>query len=312
MPAPRGRLRNAPIIELQPRDKNALLTLYYCDGLMSREQLLRSCYPNTNSTNINKRLLALFDNRYLNRNWEPKKWEVYPHLVYWLAGRGYDTVVTTLAEKGYSTNQNTQNIHASQWKPMTLIHHLQVNDIFLKVLTDVEPLPPWQIGRWLGESYFRSKQWKGSVQITDEAGRTIAKPVQPDGFFTIYRWADEARKTIQVHGFTLEVDRATEVQQSLTKDKKVSIDEKLKKGAALVDSPAYREALRLKTGRCLMVTTSWTRAENMMQLARDARLSWAWFFTTYEAAIDPKTNILTDPIWRKANLDEPQSLIVKE
>jgi hypothetical protein len=102
------------------------------------------------------------------------------------------------------------------------------------------------------------------------------------------------------------------VQQSLTKNRKVSIDDKLKKGAALVDSPAYRDAFGLKTGRCLMVTTSWQRADNMMQLARDAYISWAWYFTTYEAATDPRTNILTDPIWRKADLDEPQSLVNKE
>jgi hypothetical protein len=312
MPAPRGRLRNAPVIELQPRDKNALLTLYYCDGLMSEKQLLNYCYRTSHEKNASKRLLGLFDNRYLNRNYEPKKWELYPHLVYWLAGRGYETAFITLAENGLPVNPNTRNIHVSQWKPLTLIHHLQVNDIFLKVLTDLELQPQLRMGRWLGEAYFRSQQWSGRVQLTDEAGRVVTKPVEPDGFFTIQRWLDESQKRLQIHGFTLEVDRATEVQQSLTKNRKVSIDDKLKKGAALVDSPAYRDAFGLKTGRCLMVTTSWQRADNMMQLARDAYISWAWYFTTYEAATDPRTNILTDPIWRKADLDEPQSLVNKE
>lgn len=311
MPAPRGRLRKAPTIELQPRDKNALLMLYYCDGLMSQDQLLQSCYPNTDRTNIRKRLLALFDNRYLDRNWEPEKWEAYPHLVYWLFGRGYDTVFATLAEKGYPFNPNTRSRYISQWRPITLMHHLQVNDVFLKVHADCEPRSHLRIGRWLGEAFFRSKQWNGRVQISDGTGRVITKPVLPDGFFTIHRWLDEDQKTLQVHSYILEVDRASEDQQASSKEGKVTIDEKLKKGAALVDSQAYRETFGLKTGRCLMVTTSWPRAENMMRLAREAGVSWAWYFSTYDAVTNAQANILTDLVWRKADLDDPQSIIDK-
>jgi hypothetical protein len=58
-----------------------------------------------------------------------------------------------------------------------------------------------------------------------------------------------------------------------------------------------------------MVTTSWPRVENMMELAREAGISWAWYFTTYEAATDPQQNFLTDPIWRKADVDTLQPLI---
>lgn len=308
MPVPRGRERNAPAIQLQLRDKNALLMLYYCDGLMSEEQLLRYCYRG-HEKNATKRLLALFDNRYLNRNWKPDKWEIYPHLVYWLAGRGYDVVYALFAERGAEVNPNTRNIHVSSWKPITLNHHLQVNDIFLKVVGDLEAHPQLKMGTWVGESYFRSRQWEGQVKVPTSNGKLAGAVVQPDGFFMIRRWLDAEQKRLQVHGFSLEIDRATEVQQPITKKRKVSIEDKLKKGAALMDSPAYRQAFGLKTGRCLMVTTSWERAENMMALARDAGVAWAWYFTTHETANDPATNILTDSIWRMADQPEPASLI---
>lgn len=309
MPVPRGRLPNAPRVQLQPRDKNIFLTLHYCDGLMSEKQLLRYCFRDTNETNASKRLLALFDNRYLNRNCDEAKWQIYPHLVYWLEARGSEVVYTTLAENGVDVYKNTRNYIASDWKPVTLIHHLQVNDVFLKVIMDLEAAPELHMGRWLGQAFFKSRLWNGPVKIEDKHGKTIDSSVQPDGFFSIYRWLDASKAKLQVHGFILEVDRATEVQTTLSRDKKVSIDDKLKKGAALVDSPAYRDAFQLRTGRCLMVTTSWHRAENMMQLAQQAGVSWAWYFSTYDAVTNPQANILTDTVWRKADIDEPQSII---
>lgn len=310
MPVPRGRRRNAPRVHLQPRDKNAFLILHYCDGLMSEEQLVRYCYANTHEKNASGRLLALFDNSYLSRNSDPEKWAQYPHLVYWLAGKGYDVVYSILEEQGVEVKHNTRNIHVSAWRPLTLDHHLQVNDIFLKVLVDLEGYPQLSMRAWVGQAYFRSSQWKGQkpwhgkVIIPNKNGKTEAKLVEPDGFFKILRWLDEEKKSLQVHGFTLEVDRSTETQQPISQDKKVSIDEKLKKGAALVDSPPYRHAFGLNTGRCLMVTTSWERAEKMLELAQEAGAAWAWYFTTHATATDPATNILTDEIWRKA--DRPQ------
>ena len=40
-----------------------------------------------------------------------------------------------------------------------------------------------------------------------------------------------------------------------------------------------------------------------MQLAREAQVAWAWYFITLEQALDPRLNLFTDPIWRKANKD---------
>lgn len=314
MPVPRARLRNAPIIELQQRDKHALLLLYYCDGLMSEKQLVQFCYPGRNEKNTSKRLRDMFDNRYLNRNSDPQRWAEFPQLVYWLAERGYQVVYEHLTENGVEVERNTRNVHVNDWKPITLRHHLQVNDVFLKILNDLPTYPELQMGQWVGEAFFRSKQWKrpeymgGTVRFPDKDGKIAVKQVAPDGFFTIKRRVDDDSRRYQIHGFTLEVDRGTE-QQTISAKKKVSIEEKLRQGAALVDSPAYKRAFSLGTGRCLMVTTSWQRAENMMHIAREAGIAWAWYFTTFEAATDSQKNILVDPIWRKADPDAFQQII---
>lgn len=316
MPVLRARLHKdqAPSIKLQQRDKNALLMLYYCDGLMSERQLLEFCYRGSHEKNATKRLLAMFDNRYINRNNDPQRWAAFPQLVYWLAEEGYRVVYDHLAGNGIEVQKNTRNVHVNDWKPITLLHHLQVNDVFLKILRDLTAVPDLQMGQWVGESFFRSKQWKrpeymgGTVRFPDKEGKIVVKPVEPDGFFVIKNPLNNDKRRHQAYGFALEVDRGTE-QQVTSAKKKVSIEEKLRQGAALVDSPAYKRAFGLGTGRCLMVTTSWQRAENMMYLAREADVAWAWYFTTFEIVTNPQNNILINPIWQKAGMDGFQSII---
>lgn len=316
MPKPRGRLRNAPRVEIQPTDINAFLILHHCDGLMSGEQLVQHCYPGKGKENTNKRLLALFDNKYLNRNWEEEKWNAFPHLVYWLVGKGYDEVYSFYADRGKEVSHNTRNIHVSAWKPMTLQHHLEVNDIFLKMLVDLKPHPQLELRSWVGDAYFRSKQWKGmkpwygKVRIENKNGRMESKEVNPDGFFKIIRWSDKEKTKPLIRGYALEVDRGFETQQSIKGSKRVTIEEKLKKGAALVNgSPQLRHVFRLGNARCLMVTKSWPRAENMMEIAQEAGVAWAWYFTTHDVANDSTTNILTDEIWRKTGEPQPVRLV---
>lgn len=304
MKAPRGRKRNAKPVILQPRDQNVLLMLYFCDGLMSQDQIVRFFFADTHPKNANKRLLALFDNRYLNRNWKEEKWRLFPELIYWLTGEGYAEVAKILG-----INPDQSNKIARNFRPYTLDHHLQVVDVRLKVMQDVEALPQLHLGKWFSEGFFRSKGWQGKVVVADGQGKQQEKRIEPDGFFTLWQPLEHEPTKRQVFGFSLELDRGTETQQGLATSHRTTIEEKLRKGAAFLGSPTYRETFQLGTGRCLMVTTGWERAENMMALIQDSGIEWAWYFTTFEDATNPETNMLVDPIWRQADKDEPASLI---
>ena len=252
MQTPRTRQRNADPIQLQARDKNALLMIYFCDGLLSEEQLVRFCYTNTHPKNGKKRLLALFDNRYLNRNCKPEKWVLYPKLLYWLGGRGFDEVEEMLGEKPDRSNKIARSLI-----PATLIHHLEVVDFRLKVLRDLEAQEGLHLGRWFTEGFFRSKAWQCKVRFQTAQDEKVEKAVEPDAFFPIWRWVNQDAGEREVFGFTLELDRATEVQQSVSGPQRTTIDEKLRKGAALIHHPDYNELFKVKGGRCLMVTTGW-------------------------------------------------------
>ncbi len=303
MQPPRPRERQPDPIVLQPRDGNALLMVYFCDGVMSEAQIIRSCYPDTHPKNAAKRLLALFDNKYLNRNWRLEKWQLYPRLLYWLADAGYDEVALALGEEPDRSNKMARSL-----LPSTLNHHLQVVDIRLKIIADVAAVPGLHLGRWFTEGYFRSKAWQGRVTYLSASGKKTERPVEPDAFFPVWRYTDASQARQEVFGFTLEVDRATETQLSLSPTTRTTIDEKLRKGAALVDSRVYRETFGLQTGRCLMVTTGWERAENMMEMAQEAGVGWAWYFTTFDDFIDEQKNVLVSPLWRQAGRAEPVHL----
>lgn len=304
MQPPRARKRHAKPINLQPRDQNILLMIYFCDGLMSQEQLLQFFFPNVHPKNAANRLLALFDNRFLNRNWRPNQWEEFPQLVYWLDKFGYEYIEERLGEVPNRNNKLIRNFRRG-----TLQHHLLVVDVRLKIIQDVEKCEALNLGRWLTDGYFRSKAWDGKVSFQTSNGKKIERGVQPDGFFPIWRRSSEHPDKRQVFAFALEVDRGTERQKSLSNTEQTTIDEKLRKGAALLDSDVYRQAFKLKTGRLLMITTGWERAENMMYLARKAGVAWAWYFTTISQATNTKYNIITDPIWRKADSSELGALI---
>lgn len=298
MQTPRPRQRNADPIQPQPRDRNAMLMIYYCDGLMSEEQLVRFCYKDTHPKNGKKRLLALFDNRYLNRNWKPERWQLYPKLLYWLASRGYDEVGQLLGAEVDRSNKM-----ARSRVPATLIHHLEVVDVRLKIIEDAYAHEALNLGRWFTEGFFRSRSWQCKVKFKTAQGDELEEAVEPDGFFPIWRCTNEKQTAREVFSYILEIDRATEVQQSVSGPPRTTIDKKLRKGAELLHSATYRETFRVKGGRCLMVTSSWERAENMMTLAREAGVAWAWYFTTMEQVTDSGSNLLTDPVWRKANKD---------
>lgn len=308
MQQPRPRNPQAKPIQLQPRDREALMLLYLCDGLMLEDQLVRFCYANTHSKNATKRILALFDNRYISRNWRNEIWSRYPKIVYWLSERGYAVVEEIIGREVDRANKLVR----SKSPHYTWTHHFQVIEILLKVMRDAGRRPDLKLWRWRTDGFFRSNAWKIKIPLEDANGQMVTKAAIPDGFFPISQKQDARQGWAKVFGYILEVDRGTEPQQSEKPSRFSTIADKLRLYPALFDTSLYQETFGLKTGRCLMVTTGWERAEHMMELAQAHRMDWAWYFTVFAEAADPQRNILSDPIWRKADQTRSLSLLSQD
>lgn len=283
-----------------------MLLLYLCDGLMTQEQIIRTgLWPDRD--NARNRLRNLRYNRYLGwleRNSEKRS---FPESVYWLVKKGWDEVEFLLGEPVDRHNK----LARSQSPMSTWPHHFQVVDFRLKLMRDVEQLPEWHLSRWYTDGYFRSKAWQAKVPIPDATGEIVMRSVIPDSFFAVWRWVDEDAERKQVFAFTLEIDRGNEPLQSMSATDRVTIAEKLQKGAALFDSSYFWQQFGLKNGRCLMVTTGPERAEHMSQLAEKEGVGWAWYFTDFDQTNEPSCNILTEPIWRSAMQEEPISILAE-
>lgn len=305
MQQPRPRNPQAKPIQLQPRDQEAFVLLYLCDGLMLKDHLVRFCYANTHSKNATKRILALFDNRYLSCNWRDEAWRRYPRVAYWLGERGYEVVEEMLGRQVDRNNKlvRSKNPHYS-WT-----HHFQVTEVLLKVMRDAARQPDLELWRWRTDGFFRSNAWKVKIPLKDDTGDVVLKSPIPDGFFPLVRRSGAGEGRAKVHGYILEVDRGTEPQQSTKADRFSTIADKLRLYPALLETQLYQTTFGLKTGRCLMVTTGWERAEHMMELARAHVVEWAWYFAVYDEITAPGCNLLTDPVWKRAGQRQLTGLI---
>lgn len=279
-----------------PRDIQMLTMIYLCDGIMARRQLEDLFFKDKNKSQARRRLRELYDRVYLNQPHNELQCASAPEHIYWLDRLGYEQLEQIL---GDGVNRNWKKIRT--FNTMILQHHLEVVDIRLKAMSDVKAAPDLRLSRWVTERQFRS--WKHRVKYVDWTRQEIEKGVEPDGFFALMWRSPQAdgRGKVHTHSFLVERDRGTEDLDR--------IRTKLLANAAYLDSQAFKDTLGVKTGRNLMITTGWERAGNMMALAREMQASWAWLFATFEEVMDPGNHIALSPIWRRADGDEPVSLI---
>jgi hypothetical protein len=294
MRVPKPRKRNPKgSFRLSERDLQILILIWLCDGIMSRRQLEQQFFAGKDKSQARRRFRELYDRVYLNQPHNERQCANAPEHIYWLDKRGYEEVARAL---NIEPNRNLKKIRT--FNPMILRHHLEIVDIRLKVMADVKQIASLLMSRWVTERQFRS--WRHSISYDNAVGETVEKGVEPDGFFAVGLRNRDANKMV-FYSFTLERDRGTEDLER--------IRDKLLANAAYLDSDAYHKALGVKTGRCLMVTTGWERAENMMALAQELKVAWAWYFCTLEDLLDSQSNVMVDSIWRVANKSQSVSLI---
>jgi hypothetical protein len=290
MRVPKKRKKQPLPLMLSDRDIAIIELMWECEGIMARRQIENLFWAGRNRSGARQRLRLLYDHKYLNQPSDRRQCNNAPEHIYWLDSLGYELVGIE------SKNPKLKRIKT--FNPMMLRHHLQVVDVRLKVMGDVKMIKDLRLGEWIGENQFRVRT--PQIQQKDKKGKR-SQGIIPDGFFSLWNGFHAAPGRQQVFGYLVEVDRGTE---DLGR-----IKDKLKRGALYVDSRDYKERTGLSSGRFLMITTGWERAENMMHLARNEGVSWAWYFTTISQTLDAKHNSIIDPIWKRADSTKFVSLV---
>jgi hypothetical protein len=138
------------------------------------------------------------------------------------------------------------------------------------------------------------------VEYKNANGKSKKRKVIPDGFFTVRLPHKSQTGVMEELAFLLEIDMGTEDNPRFAR-------EKVRPGVAYLKSRAYQKRFGVYYGRWLVVTTNETRLTNMKSQTEIAGGSKFFFFTTFEKVL--ANTVLTKPIWRLVEVDEPKSII---
>jgi hypothetical protein len=229
------------------------------------------------------RLKLLFQHRYIRR---PNRRQrlMLPEMICWLDKRGAELVASRqgleLKELGWREEP--------RW--LQVEHDLAVVDFRLDLEEAVGATVDVGLETWVPESEF----WAYPDRVAYEYHhQKMHRKMRPDGYFMLGTPDHRIR-------YLLEIDRSTE-------DNPRFYREKILPGLAYVRSEAYAERFGYKGGRWLVVTTGERRLANMLRQAEKASARGLFYFTTYDR-LSPST-LLFEPIWQRADRDEPVPLL---
>lgn len=268
-------------MRLMERDKHILETIHAFDGILSFTQIQRMFF--TGKSQTEERLKLLYQNRYLNRPDQNRRRHL-PEMIYWLDRRGAELIASM---------QGTP-FHKFGWRQeprwFQVEHDLAVNDFRITLRETLQQNPLITMESWIPESEFWS--YPDRISYTYN-GKTMQRKIIPDGFFTLTYGKMRIR-------YLLEIDRSTE-------DNPRFLREKILPGLAYIKTKEYEHRFGHRSGRWVVVTTGERRLRNMLQQARRARTEGLFYFTTFDQV--QSENLLTAPIWRRADRDEKVPLI---
>lgn len=275
------RVSNPPAMRLTERDKRILEAIHAYDGILSFAQIRRLFF--TGKSQAEQRLKFLYQHSYLARPNEGQRRRL-SEMVYWLDKKGADIVA------GLSGTPLPEFYWRKEPRWFQVEHDLAVNDFRLDLIAACSQDTTTKLETWIPESEF----WAFPDKVTYSfQGRSAKRNIRPDGFFTLTTGGHRIR-------CLLEIDRSTE-------DNPRFYREKLIPGLAYLKSQAYEDRFGHRSGRWLVVTTGERRLANMLSQARRAKTDGLFYFTTF-AKITTE-NLLHSPIWRRADREDPVSLL---
>lgn len=268
-------------MRLTARDRRILEAIHAYDGILGFSQIKRLFF--TGKSQAEERLKLLYQNKYIDRPNREQRMRL-PEMIYWLDKAGAEIIA--------SMNSVAPGEFQYRKKPrwFQVDHDLAVNNFRLDVVEACQGAPDVILESWVPESEFWSYPDKITYTFNE---KTLKRAIRPDGLFIIMTTENRWR-------YLLEIDRSTE-------DNPRFLREKIIPGLAYPKSKQYEQRFGHRSGRWLVVTTGERRMRNMLRQARSAEAKSLFYFTTFDqVGVD---TLLYSPIWRRADQDQPVSLL---
>ena len=307
-----------PPMRFQDRDGEILQAIADYGGLVAKRQLKEMFWPGKSLRAMEKRLAKLRQNgliawpgREQRRSKplpEPILWIDWKGML-WLAGKT-GAVILSPVNEGENQMRLLENrlreagyrwLREPRW--MQLEHDLAIIDFRLAVEKSLSSLPHLVLEDWIHERAFHSNMDVVEFETEDRDGKVTheKKGICPDSYFVV---VDKRR---QIGGspararFLFELDMSTHDNPSFGREKAVP-------GAAYIKSVAFKNRFEYNSGRWLVVTTGVVRMKNLIAQTKQSLGVGArvFLFTTLDEIKD--ANVLTAPIWRQADHQEPSAL----
>lgn len=305
-------------MKFQPRDGEILWAIYQYDGVLSRRHLKEMFWPEATERAMDKVLLRLVREHYLERpSEEHHKTVAIPEPIFFLGWRG---ILWIAGQQGIEVKEpsgNNENQmrkvhkrirdHGIRWlrEPnQQLKHDLAVIDFRLAVEKATSEHPTLTLEEWTPESVFRSDKDKVDFEVRGRDGRIkrATRGVIPDSYIELVDQERKKQGDLHTARFLLELDMATHDNPAFGR-------EKVAAGAAYIRSPQYRKRFGNNKGFWLVVTTGEVRMRHLMKQTQKVagKTASLFFFTTLDQTLEQ--NPLTAPIWLKVGQNKPAPLI---
>ena len=308
-------------MRFQNRDGHILLKIYENDGVLARRHLKELFWPDKSTRAMEVRLSKLQRNNYIS--WptrEHHRTMPIPEPVCWLGWRGVQYIAGLHGVEVDDINGDSDNKQRALQKKLRdnglrwvreprwslLRHDLAIFDFRLAVENSANEVQSINIENWITESVFRSDMDVVDYKVRSQSGevKKLKRGVCPDAYFEIvnekqYLRGDEKLRCL------LELDMATHSNPSFGRDK-------ARPYASYIKSPLYKSRFGANNGMWLVVTSGQEkRMENLMRQIKEKTgdNSRIFLFTTLNQ--QNSGNLLTSPIWRQIDNDNPMPLLAR-
>jgi len=307
-------------MRFQSRDGEILKLVYENDGVVAKRHIKFLFWRDSSQRAMEQRLSRLYQEEYISwPNRDHRKIYPIPEPICWLGWKGALFIAGIHGAEISQPNGNNENqlrnlqkklqsqgvrwVREPRWS--FLRHDLAIIDFRLMVQHALSQLKNLNLERWIPESEFRIDMDIVDISFKRKEGKSIRmkRGVCPDGYFEIVD-SDRLREGQPAKArFLLEIDMGTHDNPSFGKYKALP-------GAAYIKCASYRDRFGSNHGTWLVVTSGGEkRMMNLLnqtkeKIGKDAGL---FYFTTFNLLYGG--NLLTNPIWWRADQTSPVSIL---
>jgi hypothetical protein len=271
----RSRTPSAMIV--QKRDIEIIKAVFQYRYL-TRSQIQR-LFEIKSVTRVNIRLRKLYDNRFLDRYYQPTLLGS-SEAIYSIGSCGLQVIAESIGMDiaEIKRRRRSDNIAKNRF----VNHNLMVNDFRINLMLDIRNRPGFTFVKWLDprDCEFKFKYRKANKQVITS--------IKPDGYFEfIYQ--------NKSYSFFVEIDLTTSNHSKL----KSKFDNYL----AFKSQNLFKQQFGKEMFYVLVITKSQSRADNLHQITNKLKSDMFWFSELHNTP----NNILFGEIWKQSGQDKQRA-----